>query len=79
MSIVGIVAIPGAMLVLSGYVDLSVGLGGRAGAWRSSAQMAKVHHHSIGLAVDRRVLVVGAAWGLMNGVLIAYLGSRRSS
>ena len=38
VAIVGLVAVPGAMLVLSGYVDLSVGSRGRAGRWLSSAR-----------------------------------------
>ena len=38
VAIVGLVAVPGAMLVLSGYVDLSVGSVGRPGRWLSSAR-----------------------------------------
>ena len=71
VSVVGLVAIPGAMLVLSGYVDLSVGsLAVLAVA--VFGQMAKVDHHSLALSIAIAVLVV-AAWGLMNGLLISYL------
>jgi len=72
VSIVGLVAIPGAMLVLSGYVDLSVG---------SVAVLAvavfgtteKLHHQPLWIAI-LAALAAGAAWGTMNGVLIGYLG-----
>ena len=60
------------MLVLSGYVDLSVGSVAVLGV-AVFGSLAKVHHQSILVAVIGAILV-GAAWGLMNGVLIAYLG-----
>jgi ribose transport system permease protein len=71
VSIVGLVAIPQAMLVLSGYVDLSVG----SVAVLSVAvfgQMAKIDHHSLAVSIAI-ALGVGAGWGLMNGLLISYL------
>jgi len=71
VSIVGLVAIPQAMLVLSGYVDLSVGSVAVL-AVAIFGQMAKVDHHSLALSIAI-ALAVGAGWGLMNGVLISYL------
>jgi ribose/xylose/arabinose/galactoside ABC-type transport system permease subunit len=70
VSVVGLVAIPGAMLVLTGYVDLSVG----SVAVLSAAvfgQMAKVAGLPLAPAITI-ALLVGAAWGLLNGVLICY-------
>ena len=71
MSIVGIVAIPGAMLVLCGYVDLSVGSVAVL-AVAVFGHVNKVDHHSIGLAIVA-TMAAGAAWGLMNGFLVSYL------
>ena len=71
VSIVGIVAIPQAMLVLSGYVDLSVGSVAVL-AVAVFGEMAKVHHLSLSLAFAIAI-GVSAAWGLMNGILISYL------
>jgi ribose transport system permease protein len=71
VSIVGLVAIPQAMLVLAGYVDLSVGSVAVL-AVAIFGQMAKVEHLSLGLSVAI-ALAIGAAWGLMNGILISYL------
>jgi ribose/xylose/arabinose/galactoside ABC-type transport system permease subunit len=71
VSIVGIVAVPQAMLVLSGYVDLSVGSVSVL-AVAVFGQMAKVDHYSLALSIVI-ALGVGAGWGLMNGVLISYL------
>jgi ribose transport system permease protein len=71
VSIVGIVAIPQAMLVLSGYVDLSVGSVAVL-AVAVFGETAKVHQLSLALAVAIAI-GVSAAWGLMNGILISYL------
>jgi ribose/xylose/arabinose/galactoside ABC-type transport system permease subunit len=71
VSIVGLVAIPQSMLILSGYVDLSVGSVAVL-AVAVFGQMAKVDHHSLALSIAI-ALAVGAGWGLMNGVLISYL------
>ena len=71
VAVVGLVAIPQAMLVLSGFVDLSVG----AVAVLASGvfgQMMKVN----GLPLWASIAValgVGAGWGFFNGVLVAYL------
>ena len=72
VAIVGLVAVPGAMLVLSGYVDLSVGSVAVLGV-AVFGSLAKVHHQSVLVAAIGAILV-GAAWGLMNGVLVTYLG-----
>jgi ribose transport system permease protein len=71
VAVVGIVAVPGAMLVLCGYVDLSVGSVGVL-AVAVFGQVVKVDHASVivGVIVS---LGVGTAWGLMNGFLISYL------
>jgi ribose transport system permease protein len=71
VSIVGLVAIPQAMLVLAGYVDLSVGSVAVL-AVAMFGQMAKVDGHSLAVAIVI-ALAVGAGWGLMNGFLISYL------
>ena len=71
VSIVGLVAVPGSMLVLSRFVDLSVGSVAVLAA-AVFGDVVKLDHHSIavGLVV---ALAAGAGWGLMNGVLISYL------
>lgn len=71
VSIVGIVAVPGAMLVMSGFVDLSVG---------SIAMLTAIcfgQFASGGMTVWLAfscALGVGTACGVVNGLLIAYLG-----
>jgi ribose transport system permease protein len=71
VSIVGLVAIPGAMLLVSGFVDLSVGsLAVLAVA--IFGQMVQINHTGIGPAIVI-ALAAGAGWGLMNGLLISYL------
>jgi ribose transport system permease protein len=71
VSVVGIVAIPGAMLILSGHVDLSIG---------SMAVFAAV---TMGMLFEAGVpwwaafiggLVTGAIWGTIAGYLISFLG-----
>jgi ribose transport system permease protein len=71
VSIVGIVAIPGAMLVLCGYVDLSVGSVAVL-AVAVFGEMTKVDHQPIAVGIIV-ALASGAGWGLMNGFLISYL------
>ena len=71
VAIVGLVAVPGAMLVLSGFVDLSVG----SLAVLSVAvfgEIVKVDRQSIPVGIIV-ALAAGLGWGLMNGVLISYL------
>lgn len=71
VSIVGIVAIPGAMLVLCGYVDLSVGSVAVL-AVAVFGEMTKVDHRSVAVGIVV-ALGAGAGWGLMNGFLISYM------
>jgi ribose/xylose/arabinose/galactoside ABC-type transport system permease subunit len=71
VSIVGLVAIPGAMLVLSGYVDLSVGSVAVL-AVAVFGQMEQINHLPLWASIVV-ALAVGGGWGLMNGFLISYL------
>lgn len=71
VSIVGIVAVPGAMLVLSGYVDLSVGSVAVL-AVAVFGEMVKVDHEPIAMGIVV-ALAAGAGWGVLNGFLISYL------
>jgi ribose transport system permease protein len=71
MAIVGLVAVPAAMLVLSGYVDLSVGSMGVLAA------VAFAEVYNLGapvLVAGLCALGVGALWGALAGWGIAYLG-----
>lgn len=71
VAIVGIIAVPGAMLVLSGYVDLAVG---------SLAVLAAVVFGELVTAGTPPLLAaiialgVGAGWNTVAGGAIAYLG-----
>jgi ribose transport system permease protein len=70
VAVVGIVAIPGAMLVLSNFVDLSVG----AVAVLAAVVFGQCMQANLGLAASVLLgLGAGTAWGVMNGYLIAYL------
>ncbi len=71
VAMVGIIAIPGAMLLLSGYLDLSVGSVAVLAA-AMFGQAAHVYGASLGVSL-LVALTVGGAWGALNGVLIAYL------
>src|SRR3984885_8066007 len=72
VSVLGMVAVPGAMLLVSGNLDLSVGsVGGLAAA--CFGEFDKIFGWPVWLAA-LGALAVGAAWGTMNGVLISYLG-----
>jgi ribose transport system permease protein len=67
----GLVAIPGAMLILSGYVDLSVG----SVAVLSAVVFGEVMAAQLGLVpAILSAILTGTAWGALNGYLIAYLG-----
>ena len=71
VSVDGLVAIPGAMLVLSGYVDLSVG----SIAVLSSVVFGQATAANFGLGPSLFLgLAAGTAWGAFNGYLIAILG-----
>jgi len=70
VSVVGLIAIPGAMLVLSGYVDLSVG----SIAVLAAVTFGKAMELQLGLAASVVLgLLAGTAWGVLNGYLIAIL------
>lgn len=71
VSIVGIAAVPGAMLVLAGYVDLSVG----SVAVLASVVFGKLMTGGMGVWPALALgLLVGGGWGLLNGVLICRFG-----
>jgi ribose/xylose/arabinose/galactoside ABC-type transport system permease subunit len=72
VSVLGMVAVPGAMLLVSGNLDLSVGsVSGLAAAMFGTFD--KIFGWPIWLSVIG-ALLVGAVWGTMNGYLISYLG-----
>jgi ribose transport system permease protein len=72
VSVLGMVAVPGAMLLVSGNLDLSVGsVSGLAAAMFGTFD--KVFGWPVLLSAIG-ALLVGAAWGTMNGALISYLG-----
>ena len=72
ISVLGMVAVPGAMLLVSGNLDLSVGsVAGLSAA--TFGEFDKIFGWPVWLAV-LGALAVGAAWGTMNGILISYLG-----
>jgi ribose transport system permease protein len=72
VSVLGMVAVPGAMLLVSGNLDLSVGsVAGLSAAM--FGEFDKVFGWPTLLSFIG-ALVVGALWGTMNGVLISYLG-----
>jgi len=69
VAVIGIIAVPGAMLILSGYIDLSVGsVAGLAGVVFGGLAAGPMPW---GLAFVI-ALGVGLAWGLIQGALIAY-------
>ncbi len=71
VAVVGLVAVPGAMLILSGYVDFSVG----SVAVLGGIMFGELVGQS-GLAAPSAVAVVlgvGALWGLIAGLLICKL------
>jgi ribose/xylose/arabinose/galactoside ABC-type transport system permease subunit/ABC-type branched-subunit amino acid transport system ATPase component len=72
ISVLGMVAVPGAMLLVSGNLDLSVGsVAGLSAA--SFGEFDKIFGWPTLLAAIG-ALAVGALWGTMNGTLISYLG-----
>src|SRR5581483_855160 len=69
-SVTALIAVPGAMLVLAGYVDLSVG----AVAGFSAVTFGQLDGQAgLGWAIAAAI-GVSALWGLLNGVLIAGYG-----
>jgi ribose/xylose/arabinose/galactoside ABC-type transport system permease subunit/ABC-type branched-subunit amino acid transport system ATPase component len=72
VSVLGMVAVPGAMLLVSGNLDLSVGsVAGLSAA--VFGEFDKIFGWPMWLSVVG-ALAVGAAWGAGNGFLISYLG-----
>ncbi len=71
ISVLGMVAVPGSMLLLAGKIDLSVGSVAGLGA-ACFGQFDKVLGWSLGFSI-LGALAVGGLWGLMNGVLVGYL------
>jgi ribose/xylose/arabinose/galactoside ABC-type transport system permease subunit len=71
VAVVGLIAMPGAMLVLCGFVDLSVGSVAVL-AVAVFGEVVKVDHQSVAVGIVV-ALACGLGWGLMNGVLISYL------
>jgi ribose/xylose/arabinose/galactoside ABC-type transport system permease subunit/ABC-type branched-subunit amino acid transport system ATPase component len=72
VSVLGMVAVPGAMLLVSGNLDLSVGsVAGLSAAM--FGEFDKIFHWPTLLAAIG-ALAVGALWGTMNGTLVSYLG-----
>ncbi|MHB2028394.1 MAG: ABC transporter permease [Acidimicrobiales bacterium] len=70
VSVIGIIAIPGAMIVLAGYVDLSIGSVSVLSAIVFGQVAAAMHLSEVVALIA--AIGAGAAWGLMNGLLIAY-------
>ncbi len=71
VSVLGIVAVPGAMLLVSANLDLSVGsVCGLSAA--CFGEFNKIFGWPLGLSMIGG-LAVGAGWGLMNGLLVSYL------
>jgi ribose transport system permease protein len=70
VAVIGVVAVPGGMLILSGYVDLSVG----SVAVLASIVFGQAVHGGVPIGAAAIIgLAVGAAWGTLNAVLIALL------
>jgi ribose transport system permease protein len=72
VSVVGIVAVPQAMLLLSGFIDLSVGSVAVLAAI-FFGEMMRIWDQPLVLSIVV-ALLVGAGWGLLNAVLVAYWG-----
>jgi ribose/xylose/arabinose/galactoside ABC-type transport system permease subunit/ABC-type branched-subunit amino acid transport system ATPase component len=71
VAILGIVAVPGAMLVLAGFVDLSVG----SAAVLCAVVFGKLFAAGAPTGVCFVLaLLCGTLWGLIQGGLVAYLG-----
>jgi ribose/xylose/arabinose/galactoside ABC-type transport system permease subunit len=70
ISILGMVAVPGAMLLVSGALDLSVGSVAGLGA-ASFGEFNKIFGLPLGWSIVL-ALCVGALWGLCNGILVSY-------
>src|SRR5581483_11423876 len=70
-SLTGIMAVPGAMLILMGKVDLAVG----SVMVLTSVVFGTLTNDGVPLAAGLvAAMAVGAGWGLLAGFLVAYLG-----
>ena len=70
-AVIGLIVVPGAMLILCGLVDLSVG----SVAVLAAVVFGQAMESGLGLPVSVLLgLGVGMAWGAFNGYLIAILG-----
>jgi ribose transport system permease protein len=67
----GLIAIPGAMLILSNYIDLSIG----SVAVLSAVVFGEATQAGLGLPLSIVLgIATGTAWGAFNGYVIAFLG-----
>lgn len=71
VSVIGLIAVPGAMLVLAGFVDLSVGSVSTLASIVFGAVAAGSHLNA--LLASLVAVGAGLGWGLLNGILICYL------
>jgi ribose transport system permease protein len=71
VAVTGMIAVPGSMLLLAGYVDLSVGSVAVLTAV-AFGEFAQGYHLGV-LAGAFLAMLVAIGWGVMNGFLIAYL------
>lgn len=70
-SIIGLVAVPTALLLLTGYVDLSIGSTLALGAVVAGTTLVGGANPVLGILAG---IVAGMAVGLLNGVLVCLLG-----
>jgi ribose transport system permease protein len=71
VAVVGIIAVPGAMLLTAGYVDLAIG----SIAVLGSVVFGELMNAGWSAAPASLIaLLVGLAWGLATGYVVAYLG-----
>lgn len=71
VAVTGLIAVPGAMLLLAGYVDLSVGSVAVLTAVAFGEFAHTYHLGVVGGAI--LAMLVAVAWGALSGFLIAYL------
>jgi ribose transport system permease protein len=72
VSVIGLMAVPGAMLILAGYVDLSVGSVAALAAIVFGQAVGVAHlPWPVGFVIG---LGAGLAWGLFSGMIISYFG-----
>lgn len=73
VAVIAIVAVPGALLIIAGYIDLSVGSALALGGVSAGAVMSATPHPSPALGV---VVAIGAGLlvGVLNAVLVCLVG-----